>query len=87
MSCKDVFTEEERKHLEEVLHGDLDGFFEEVKDTIKTTDDDFFKWKRKSNSILDKCQLNKWDIPKIEPGKPDIVKLISEKRIEKRRGI
>ena len=58
MSCKDVFTEEERKHLEEVLHGDLDGYHEELIDIIK--DDDYYKWVKLSNGILKKCDLNEW---------------------------
>ena len=67
MSCEDVFTEEERKHLEEVLHGDLDGYYEEVKDILATKlrmAKDFTEWKNLSVNILNKCKLNKWEIPK-----------------------
>ena len=77
MSCKDVFTEEERKHIEEVLHGDLDGYYEEIKDVYIKDDgkspgqeqddnkliNDFKVWKELSNNISEKCNLNKWEIP------------------------
>ena len=79
MSCKDVFTDEERKHLEEVLHGDLDGYWEEIKDTFvepsksspnpeerednRSVEQDFYNWKKLSNDIFKKCKLNKWEIP------------------------
>lgn len=61
MSCKDVFTDEERRHLEEVLHGDLDGYWEEMKNMVDIVD--FNKWKNLTLNILKKCDLNKWDIP------------------------
>ncbi len=77
MSCKDVFTETERKHLEEALHADLDGYWEEVKDVFKKDSKkssaqeqvdnilqkDFIEWKNLSNSVFKKCKLNKWEIP------------------------
>lgn len=59
--CDDVFTETERKHLEEVLHGDLDGYFEEIKDM--STNNEFEKWKGKTIDILKKCKLNDWKPP------------------------
>ena len=75
--CSDVFTEDERKHLEEALHADLDGYWEEIKDVFvkdpqksieQYGDDniierDFTEWKNLSNSIFKKCKLNKWEIP------------------------
>ena len=80
MNCKEVFTKEERKHLEEALHADLDGYWEEIKDVfkkpsknspnpdeIKVNTDlerDFNKWKNLSNSIFKKCDLNEWSVPK-----------------------
>ena len=60
--CSDIFTKEEIKHLEEVLHGDLDGYHEELKDV--GLDDEFYKWKNFSNVMLKKCDLNEWSIPK-----------------------
>ena len=76
MSCKDVFTEDERKHLEESLHSDLDGYWEEIKDVFKKDEKssaqeqvdnilqkDFIEWKKLSNDIFKKCKLNKWEIP------------------------
>lgn len=56
--CKDVFTEEERKHLEEVLHGDLEGYWEEMKDMHNIME--FDKWRDLSAKILEKCNLNEW---------------------------
>ena len=77
MSCKKVFTEEERKHLEESLHADLDGYWEEIKDVFKKDlkssaqeqvdnilQKDFMEWKDLSNNIFKKCGLNEWSIPK-----------------------
>lgn len=66
--CSDVFTEEERQHLEEVLQADLDGYYEELKDI--GLDDEFKEWKKLSNKILKKCKLNSWEIP-AEPEKPE----------------
>lgn len=87
MSCKDVFTDEERKHLEEVLHGDLDGYWEEIKDVFIEDDNktprqlqddnrlqkDFLKWRKTSTIILKKCDLNDWKIEG-EPIKPQHIK-------------
>lgn len=56
--CKQLLSEDERSHLEEILHGDLDGYYEEVKDI--GLDEDFHKWKELSNNILEKCELNLW---------------------------
>jgi hypothetical protein len=57
--CADVFTEVERAHLEEVLHGDLNGYWEEIKD-VDASDADFKAWKNKTLGILKKCNLNEW---------------------------
>jgi len=75
--CKNLFSEDERKHLEESLHSDLDGYWEEIKDVFKKDSEkssaqenvdnilqrDFIEWKDLSNSVLKKCDLNKWDLP------------------------
>ena len=77
--CKNIFSEDERKHLEEALHADLDGYWEEVKDVLKKDPEkssaqeqvdnilerDFTKWKNLSNSIFKKCKLNKWETPNV----------------------
>ena len=81
MSCKEVFTEEERKHLEEALHADLDGYWEEIKDVFKKDFEkssaqeqvdnilqkDFMEWKDLSNGIFKKCDLNEWNVPPVFP--------------------
>jgi len=79
MSCKEVFTEAERKHLEEVLRGDLDGYWEEIKD-IDPNDADFEKWKNFSNTMLKKCDLNEWDV--LPDGFPEKVKKMDLKEAE-----
>ncbi len=75
--CKNLFSEDERKHLEESLHSDLDGYWEEIKDVFKKDpkkssaqeqvdnilEKDFIEWKNLSNSIFKKCKLNKWETP------------------------
>ena len=75
--CSDVFSEDERKHLEESLHADLDGYWEEIKDVFKDSEKssaqeqvdnilqkDFMEWKNLSNNIFKKCDLNEWSVPK-----------------------
>ena len=77
--CKNIFSENERKHLEEALHADLDGYWEEIKDVFikdpkksieqygddNVIEKDFLKWKNLSNSIFKKCKLNKWETPNV----------------------
>jgi len=76
--CDDVFTENERKYLEESLHSDLDGYWEEIKDVFEKDPEkssaqeqvdnilqkDFMEWKNLSNNIFKKCDLNEWSVPK-----------------------
>lgn len=57
--CKQLFGKDEREHLEEVLHGDLDGYWEEIKDMKDK--EDFYEWKDLSNMMLQKCGLNTWE--------------------------
>ena len=62
--CKNLFGRDEREHLEEVLHGDLDGYWEEIKNMKEYPE--FIKWRDLSNMMLRKCKLNEWDLPQEE---------------------
>ena len=59
------------------MHGDLDGYHEELKDV--GLDDEFYKWKKLSNIMLKKCDLNEWNLPpKVLPKKKTPIKTLNE---------